>query len=130
MQSKFAKAKKLSEIQVKDYDAIFYVGGHGPVIDLASDSVNAKLASEVKLLMSKTAYVIFNFISSGKVVGSYQLSAMGHRKINSPTLPYNNLTLDAALWLEQLMSTANLYFWANPPPVSLTRKKRSSKRSK
>jgi len=46
VQSKFAKAKKLSEIQVKDYDAIFYVGGHGPVIDLAFDSVNAKLASE------------------------------------------------------------------------------------
>lgn len=110
MQSKFAKAKKLSEIRVKDYDAIFYVGGHGPVIDLAFDSVNAKLASEVKLLMSKTAYVIFNFISSGKVVGSYRLFAMAHRKTNSPTLPYNNLTLVAALWLEQLISTANLYF--------------------
>ena len=45
--SKLAKAKKLSEVQVIDYDAIFYVGGHGPVLDLASDPVNAKLASEV-----------------------------------------------------------------------------------
>lgn len=47
MKAKFANAKKLSEVNVKDYDAIFYVGGHGPVIDLASDPINAQLASEV-----------------------------------------------------------------------------------
>ena len=47
--SKLAKAKKLSEVQAKDYDVIFYVGGHGPCLDLASDPVNAKLASEVSL---------------------------------------------------------------------------------
>ncbi|KAF9006433.1 ThiJ/PfpI [Cyathus striatus] len=46
VKSKLASAKKLSEINVKDYDAIFYVGGHGPVLDLASDPVNAKLASD------------------------------------------------------------------------------------
>jgi putative intracellular protease/amidase len=46
VQSKLASAKKLSEVNVKDYDAIFYVGGHGPVLDLASDPVNAKLASD------------------------------------------------------------------------------------
>ncbi|KAF8974301.1 ThiJ/PfpI [Flammula alnicola] len=46
VKAKFAKAKKLSEVQVKDYDAIFYVGGHGPVLDLAADPVNAKLISE------------------------------------------------------------------------------------
>lgn len=42
-----ANAKKLSDVNIKDYDAIFYVGGHGPVIDLAFDDVNAKLASDV-----------------------------------------------------------------------------------
>lgn len=47
VQNKLATAKKLSEVSVSDYDAIFYVGGHGPVIDLASDPVNAKLASGV-----------------------------------------------------------------------------------
>ncbi|KAJ3477883.1 hypothetical protein NLI96_g10160 [Meripilus lineatus] len=46
IKAKFASAKKLSEVNAKDYDAIFYVGGHGPVLDLASDPVNAKLASE------------------------------------------------------------------------------------
>ena len=40
-----ASAKKLADVDAKDYDAIFYVGGHGPAIDLASDPVNAKLAS-------------------------------------------------------------------------------------
>ncbi|KAJ7667967.1 ThiJ/PfpI [Mycena polygramma] len=43
---KLAKAKKLSEVNSKDYDAVFYVGGHGPVLDLAVDPVNIKLASE------------------------------------------------------------------------------------
>ncbi|KAJ6509870.1 class I glutamine amidotransferase-like protein [Mycena vitilis] len=43
---KLAKAKKLTEVNVKDYDAVFYVGGHGPVLDLAVDPVNIKLASE------------------------------------------------------------------------------------
>ncbi|KZT29311.1 ThiJ/PfpI [Neolentinus lepideus HHB14362 ss-1] len=46
VQKKFASAKKLSDVNVDDYDAVFYVGGHGPVIDLASDPVNVKLASE------------------------------------------------------------------------------------
>ncbi|KAJ7179940.1 ThiJ/PfpI [Mycena crocata] len=43
---KLATAKRLDQIAAKDYDAIFYVGGHGPVIDLAVDPVNIKLASE------------------------------------------------------------------------------------
>lgn len=47
---KLESAKKLSEVDVKDYDAVFYVGGHGPVIDLATDPDNIKLASDVRLL--------------------------------------------------------------------------------
>ncbi|TEB36550.1 ThiJ/PfpI [Coprinellus micaceus] len=46
VKQKLANAKKLSEVNVKDYDAIFYVGGHGPVLDLAFDEENARLASE------------------------------------------------------------------------------------
>ena len=44
--AKLANAKKLSEVSVNDYDAVFYIGGHGPVIDLAVDPVNIKLASQ------------------------------------------------------------------------------------
>ena len=50
VKAKFANAKKLSDVSAKDYDAIFYVGGHGPVLDLASDPVNSKLASQVSTL--------------------------------------------------------------------------------
>ncbi|EPQ58984.1 class I glutamine amidotransferase-like protein [Gloeophyllum trabeum ATCC 11539] len=46
VRKKLEGAKKLSEVNVDDYDAVFYVGGHGPVIDLATDPVNIKLASE------------------------------------------------------------------------------------
>ncbi|KAH8834857.1 class I glutamine amidotransferase-like protein [Flagelloscypha sp. PMI_526] len=44
--TKLANAKVLSEVKASDYDAIFYAGGHGPVIDLAFLPENAKLASE------------------------------------------------------------------------------------
>ncbi|KAG7097017.1 hypothetical protein E1B28_004410 [Marasmius oreades] len=46
VKSKLANAKKLSEVNASDYDAVFYPGGHGPVIDLPFDIVNHKLASE------------------------------------------------------------------------------------
>ncbi|KIY73706.1 class I glutamine amidotransferase-like protein [Cylindrobasidium torrendii FP15055 ss-10] len=42
----FENTKKISEVDAKDYDAIFYVGGHGPCIDLAVDEANIKLAGE------------------------------------------------------------------------------------
>ena len=44
-QAKLANAKKLVDCKAEDYDAIFYPGGHGPVIDLAFDEANHKLAS-------------------------------------------------------------------------------------
>ena len=46
VKQKLATAKKLTEVSVNDYDAVLYVGGHGPVIDLASDPVNIQLASQ------------------------------------------------------------------------------------
>jgi len=57
--TKFADAKKLSDVSVKDYDAIFYVGGHGPVLDLASDPVNAKLASEASVMCSELWTLVY-----------------------------------------------------------------------
>jgi len=46
VKAKLANAKKLTEVKASDYDAVFYPGGHGPVLDLAFDEVNAKLASD------------------------------------------------------------------------------------
>ena len=48
VKAKFERAFKLSDVSVDNYDAIFYVGGHGPAIDLAVDPVNAKLSSQVR----------------------------------------------------------------------------------
>ncbi|KAH9071603.1 class I glutamine amidotransferase-like protein [Lactarius deliciosus] len=53
----FPKTTKTSEhSQFSDYLAVFYVGGHGPVIDLAKDEVNIELANK--------------FYRAGKVVGA------------------------------------------------------------
>jgi putative intracellular protease/amidase len=49
VKKKLSASKKLSEVNPDDYDAIFYVGGHGPVLDLAVDPVNIQLASKVRL---------------------------------------------------------------------------------
>ena len=46
VKEKLSSAKRLADVQESDYDAIFYVGGHGPVLDLAVDPINIKLATE------------------------------------------------------------------------------------
>ncbi|KAF4619355.1 hypothetical protein D9613_005211 [Agrocybe pediades] len=46
VKEKLANTKKLSEVNVNDYDAVFYVGGHGPVIDLPTDPDNIKLITQ------------------------------------------------------------------------------------
>lgn len=42
-QAVLADTKKLSEVKARDYDAIFYPGGHGPMWDLAEDPVSNSL---------------------------------------------------------------------------------------
>ena len=44
---KLASAIPLKDVDAAKYDAIFYVGGHGPVIDLAVDPANIALAEKV-----------------------------------------------------------------------------------
>ncbi|MCX6209814.1 MAG: type 1 glutamine amidotransferase domain-containing protein [Bacteroidetes bacterium] len=43
---KVAYSLKLSEINFKDYDAVFYSGGHGPLWDLATDKDSIKLIED------------------------------------------------------------------------------------
>lgn len=42
-QAVLARTAKLRDMRAQDYDAIFYPGGHGPLWDLAEDSVSNKL---------------------------------------------------------------------------------------
>jgi putative intracellular protease/amidase len=60
-----------------EYDAIFYVGGHGPVLDLAEYPINIKLASDVcsihvfiYLFEDYPLTDLHQFWQSGKVVSA------------------------------------------------------------
>jgi len=57
VKEKLNTALKLSDVKASDYDAIFYVGGHGPVIDLAVDETSIKLAGEFYASGKPTAAV-------------------------------------------------------------------------
>ena len=48
IQSLVKNAKYLKDVSFDDYSAIFYVGGHGPMFDLAKDEVNITLANKVR----------------------------------------------------------------------------------
>lgn len=43
LKDKLSHTHKLSEINQKDYDAVFYPGGHGPLWDLATDATSIAL---------------------------------------------------------------------------------------
>ena len=47
---RFAKASRLADVDPSPYVAVFYVGGHGPAIDLPTDPDNIALANKVRLL--------------------------------------------------------------------------------
>ena len=46
-QTALAHTVKLAEIQAKDFDAVFYPGGHGPLWDLAEDADSIRLIETV-----------------------------------------------------------------------------------
>ncbi|GAA5980806.1 hypothetical protein JCM10908_003874 [Rhodotorula pacifica] len=45
-QDLFNNTKKLSDVKEKDFAAIFYVGGHGPVMDLTTDENSIQLIQQ------------------------------------------------------------------------------------
>jgi hypothetical protein len=68
----------LADVDVKDYCAVFYVGGHGPILDLASDPVNARLASQVcHSLWLIVPSFLTDFFSSSKRAKSRRQCVMG-----------------------------------------------------
>jgi putative intracellular protease/amidase len=46
-QKALANTRKLSEVNAKDFDSVFYPGGHGPMWDLAEDPRSVALLEEV-----------------------------------------------------------------------------------
>jgi putative intracellular protease/amidase len=39
----FSKTQKLTHVELEDFDAVFYPGGHGPLWDLSKDMNSIKL---------------------------------------------------------------------------------------
>ena len=54
---KVANSLKLSDINPKDYDAVFYPGGHGPLWDLATDKTSIKLIEDFYNTQKPIAFV-------------------------------------------------------------------------
>jgi putative intracellular protease/amidase len=46
LQQQLASSKKLSSISAKDFDGVFYPGGHGPLWDLTNDADSIKLIED------------------------------------------------------------------------------------
>ncbi|KAF7320911.1 DJ-1 protein-PfpI domain-containing protein [Mycena chlorophos] len=57
VKAKLVSAKKLSEVDVSQYDAIFYPGGHGPAIDLSMNEDNIAFATKFYATGKVTAAV-------------------------------------------------------------------------
>ena len=47
LQKLLGQTKKLSEVSAKDFDAVFFPGGHGPLWDLTSDKNSIELIQEL-----------------------------------------------------------------------------------
>ncbi len=75
VKAKLSSAKKLSDVNVNDYDAVFYVGGHGPIMDLSQDPINAQVVSNVSSAMPTPIFLTYThafpqFWNAGKIVSA------------------------------------------------------------
>lgn len=69
-----ASTKKLSDVNIHDFDAVFYPGGHGPLWDLAEDADSIKLLEEAN--------------QAGKVIGAVCHAPAIFRRPESPNGDY------------------------------------------
>lgn len=69
-----ASTKKLSDVNVHDFDAVFYPGGHGPLWDLAEDTDSTRLLEEAN--------------KAGKVIGAVCHAPAIFRRPESPNGDY------------------------------------------
>lgn len=57
LQKKLANTKKLEFVEAKDFDGVFYPGGHGPLWDLTNDLHSISLIEEFNRHMKPMAFV-------------------------------------------------------------------------
>lgn len=57
LQKKLSHTKKLENVDAKDFDGVFYPGGHGPLWDLANDLKSISLIEDFNNQMKPMAFV-------------------------------------------------------------------------
>lgn len=57
LQKKLSQTKKLEDVDAKDFDGVFYPGGHGPLWDLANDLKSISLIEDFNNQMKPMAFV-------------------------------------------------------------------------
>lgn len=57
LQKKLSLTKKLEDVDAKDFDGVFYPGGHGPLWDLANDLKSISLIEDFNNQMKPMAFV-------------------------------------------------------------------------
>ncbi|MGV8880453.1 MAG: type 1 glutamine amidotransferase domain-containing protein [Sphingobacteriaceae bacterium] len=57
LQDKLSKTHQLTEVSAKEYDGVFYPGGHGPLWDLAESAISEKLIEDFYQAGKPVAFV-------------------------------------------------------------------------
>ena len=57
LQKKLSETVKLDDVDAKDYDGVFYPGGHGPLWDLANDLKSISLIEDFNTQLKPMAFV-------------------------------------------------------------------------
>jgi len=99
-ESTWTNTKKLSDFigHAKEYEAIFYVGGHGPMFDLATDETSHKLINEFY-----QANKIISAVCHGPAALAHvKLSSGGYLLDDSPVTGFSN-SEEAAAGLTEVM---------------------------
>lgn len=85
LQAKLSNTKKLSSVSEKDYDAVFYPGGHGPMWDLAEDKTSAKLIENFYNHNKIVAFVCHGPAALKNVVDKNGISIVKGKKVSGFT---------------------------------------------
>jgi len=89
----WSKTEKLESFlgHAKEYEAIFYVGGHGPMFDLATDETSHKLINE----FYTNSKIIAAVCHGPAALTHVKLSTGGYLLDNSPVTGFSNSEEDA-----------------------------------
>lgn len=144
VQAKISNTKVLATINADDFDAVFYPGGHGPLWDLATDSISISLIEKFNNQHKPIAFVCHapavlkevknsdgNFLVNGKKVTGFtntEEEAIGLTNV-VPFLVEDMLTKNGGIyskgenWKPYAIKDGNLITGQNPASSELVAQK-------